>query len=42
MQIYLDAFAKTIAADEHVVMVVDQAGWHIANAGRRRATRGEF
>ena len=32
MQIYLDAYAKTIAADEHVAMVVDQAGWHIANA----------
>jgi transposase len=32
MQIYLDAFAKTIAADEHVAMVVDRAGWHIANA----------
>ena len=31
MQIYLDAFAKTIADDEHVAMVVDKAGWHMAN-----------
>ena len=32
MQIYLDKFAETIALDEHVVMVMDQAGWHGANA----------
>lgn len=32
MQVYLDEFAKTIKADEHVVMVLDQAGWHGANA----------
>ena len=28
MQIFLDAFAETIAPDEHAVMVLDQAGWH--------------
>jgi transposase len=28
MQAFLDDFAKTIAPDEHVVMVLDQAGWH--------------
>ena len=28
MQVYLDSFAKTIAPDEHVLMVLDQAGWH--------------
>ena len=28
MQIYLNKFAETIAPDEHVVMVLDQAGWH--------------
>jgi len=28
MQIYLDKFAETIAPDEHVLMVLDQAGWH--------------
>jgi transposase len=28
MQVYLDEFAKTIAPDEHVLMVLDQAGWH--------------
>lgn len=32
MQIYLDEFAETIAPDEHAVMVLDQAGWHGANA----------
>lgn len=32
MQIYLDKFAETVGADEHVVMVLDQAGWHGANA----------
>lgn len=32
MQIYLDNFAETIAPDEHAVMVLDQAGWHGANA----------
>ncbi len=28
MQIYLDTFAGTIGADEHVLMALDQAGWH--------------
>jgi transposase len=32
MQIFLDEFAKTIAPDEHVAMVLDQAGWHGAKA----------
>jgi hypothetical protein len=30
MQIYLEEFAKTIAPDEHVAMVMDRAGWHVA------------
>jgi transposase len=28
MQIFLDRLAETVGADEHVVMVLDQAGWH--------------
>src|SRR5215467_7227870 len=28
MQVFLDAFAATIAVDEHVALVVDGAGWH--------------
>ena len=28
MQLFLDEFAATIAEDEHVAMVLDQAGWH--------------
>jgi transposase len=28
MQEFLDRFAATIADDEHVVMMLDQAGWH--------------
>lgn len=28
MQIFLDAFAATLAKDEHAVMVLDRAGWH--------------
>ena len=28
MQIYLDKFAETIAPEEHVLMALDQAGWH--------------
>ena len=32
MQIFLDRFAATIAADEHVAMVLDQADWHGARA----------
>lgn len=31
MQQFLDCFAQTIAADEHVVLVLDQAGWHRSN-----------
>ena len=31
MQLYIDAFAKTIGADEHVALFIDQAGWHVAN-----------
>lgn len=34
MSIFLDAFASRLAADEHAVMVLDQAGWHGANALR--------
>ena len=30
MQVFLDQFAATLAADEHAVMVMDQAGWHTA------------
>lgn len=32
MQAFLDGFAPTLTPDEHAVMVVDQAGWHVANA----------
>jgi transposase len=32
MQVFLDEFAKTIASDEHVLMFLDSAGWHVANA----------
>ena len=32
MQVVLDEFAKTIADDEHVLMFLDSAGWHVANA----------
>ena len=32
MQAFLDQFSKTLAADEHAAMVVDQAGWHTAGA----------
>lgn len=28
MSIFLEAFAKTVPDDVHVVMVLDQAGWH--------------
>jgi transposase len=34
MQEFLDRFAATIADDEHVVMVLDQAGWHGSGALR--------
>jgi transposase len=29
MQVFLDKFAATLSADEHAVMVMDQAGWHV-------------
>lgn len=32
MQAFLDGFSKTLAADQHAVMVMDQAGWHTAHA----------
>ena len=32
MQIFLDRFSATIDEDEHVAMVLDQAGWHGARA----------
>jgi len=32
MQVYLDKFSETIATDEHVVMVMYQAGWHGSHA----------
>ena len=32
MQHFLDGFAATIGDDEHVAMVLDQAGWHGAKA----------
>lgn len=32
MQVFLDRFATTIGDDEHVAMVLDQAGWHGATA----------
>ena len=32
MQIFLDGFAEEIAKDEHVALVLDQAGWHGAGA----------
>jgi hypothetical protein len=31
MQEFLDRFSATIAADEHVAMMLDRAGWHEAN-----------
>ena len=31
MQTYLDRLADTIAEDEHLVLMLDQAGWHVAN-----------
>jgi transposase len=32
MAIFLKAFSETLAPDVHVVMVLDQAGWHGANS----------
>jgi hypothetical protein len=34
MQEFLDLFAAAIADDEHVAMVLDQAGWHGSGALR--------
>ena len=34
MQVFLDRFAATIGDDEHVAMVLDQAGWHGSGALR--------
>jgi transposase len=34
MQAFLDRFSETLAEDEHVVMVLDQEGWHGSNACR--------
>jgi hypothetical protein len=31
MQVFLDTFAATLAADEHGVIVMDQAGWHVTD-----------
>lgn len=32
MQVFLDQFSQGLAADEHAVLVMDQAGWHVAHA----------
>jgi transposase len=32
MQIFLDGLAKTVPPSEHAALVVDQAGWHVADA----------
>ena len=34
MQVFLDEFAKTIPATDHVALFLDRAGWHGANALR--------
>ena len=34
MQAFLDAFAATIAKNEHVALVLDGAGWHSGKALR--------
>ncbi len=31
MQLFLDGFSAALASNEHAVMVVDGAGWHIAH-----------
>jgi transposase len=31
MQINLDGLAETIAENEHVPLILDRAGWHLAN-----------
>jgi putative transposase len=37
MQVYLDKFAESIGPNEHVLLVLDQAGWHGAKALRAPA-----
>ena len=32
MQAFLDRFSQGLDADEHAVLVLDQAGWHVAQA----------
>lgn len=32
MDLFLEEFSKTLAEDEHAVMVLDGAGWHNAKA----------
>ena len=32
MQAFLDRFSQGLDADEHAVLVMDQAGWHVAQA----------
>ena len=32
MQAFLDRFSQGLGADEHAVLVLDQAGWHVAQA----------
>jgi hypothetical protein len=32
MQEFLDRFAATLGEDEHVAMILDQAGWHGSNS----------
>ena len=32
MQIFLDRFAATIGKNEHVALILDQAGWHGSNS----------
>ena len=31
LQMFLDRFAATLSPDEHAVMAMDQAGWHISD-----------
>jgi len=31
MQTYLDGLAEIVAQDEHLVLMLDQADWHVAN-----------
>ena len=32
MNLFLSGLSDTLAADEHAVLVLDNAGWHVANA----------